>query len=86
MITITQPNRAATRAARRKALLTVHVVASVALLGVSAASLVSSTFAAAAEHPQDARAVYELMQAVVFRLAIPFFAIALATGVLLGLS
>jgi hypothetical protein len=86
MSTFTHPVRRSGLATRRKAILTVHVVASVGLLGVSAGSLVSALFAATAGDPQQAHAVYELMRAVVFRLAIPFAVVALVTGVLLGLS
>jgi hypothetical protein len=86
MSTLTHPVRRSGLAVRRKAILTVHVVSSVGLLGVSCVSLVSALFAATADDPQQARAVYDLMQAVVFRLAIPFAVLALVSGVLLGLG
>ena len=57
MSTLTHPVRRSGLATRRKALLTVHVVASVGLLGVSAGSLVSALFAATADDPQQAHAV-----------------------------
>jgi hypothetical protein len=66
--------------------LTVHVIASVALVGTSAGTLMSALHAATRAVTQQAHALYDLMQLLVYSLGIPCTLIALATGIVLGLT
>ena len=77
------PRRLRPRA--RKAVLTLHVSVSVALIGVTASVLILALTAAGAEGAGDAHALYSSVQTLAFALAIPFSLISLATGLVLGL-
>jgi hypothetical protein len=70
----------------RKAVLTVHVGVSVALIGVTASVLIVALTAAGAESAGDAHALYSSAQTLAFALAIPFSLMSLATGLALGLG
>jgi hypothetical protein len=72
--------------ARRKVVLTVHVVAAVSLLGASAVLLVTGLYAATRDDPQEAHAIYSLLRLLTFSLDVPLAFIALAGGVLLALT
>lgn len=72
--------------ARRKIILTVHVVAAVALLGASTVLLVTGVYAATRNDPQEAHAIYSLLRLLTFSLDVPLAFIALASGVLLALT
>src|SRR5918994_7459512 len=74
------------RASLRKSLLTIHVAASVALLGTTAGLLVAGVHAARLDDPRDAHAVYDLLTTLVFSLGIPLSVLALVSGVTLGLT
>ena len=78
------PGRLSPRA--RKAVLTVHVSVSVALIGVTASVLILALTAAGAERAGDAHALYSSTQTLAFALAIPFSLTSLATGLVLGLG
>ncbi|MCC6381077.1 MAG: hypothetical protein IT304_01135 [Dehalococcoidia bacterium] len=67
----------------RKAALTLHVVASVALIGTTASVVILAVRAASAESA-EARALYESAGVLAFALAIPFSMASLASGLLLG--
>ena len=67
----------------RKAVLTVHVAVSVALIGVTASVLI---LVLTAEGAGDAHALYSSAQTLAFALAIPFSLTSLATGIVLGLG
>lgn len=71
--------------ARRHALLTIHIGASVALLGTSAGLLVIGAHAASRD-PNEAHTIYALTHLLVFTLDIPFAVIALLSGVWLALA
>lgn len=79
----TRPRRLSSRA--RKLLLTTHVIASVGLIGSSAGTLGVALIAAGAEPATDAHVLYSADQTLIFALAIPLSAIALITGLALGL-
>ena len=79
------PGRLLSTAGRRLGL-TVHVVASVALLGVSAALLVLALSAAGSGAGSAAHATYDLMETLVFALSVPLALTALASGLVLGLG
>jgi hypothetical protein len=69
----------------RRALLTVHIVASVGLLGVIAADLAINVAAAAAtDDPAQAAAYYDLLATFSFLFGIPLSFTSLGTGVVLG--
>jgi hypothetical protein len=72
--------------ARRKVVLTVHVVAAVGLLGASIVLLVTGLHAATRDDPQHAHAIYSLLRLLTFSLDVPLAFIALATGVLLAVT
>jgi Predicted integral membrane protein (DUF2269) len=82
----------ATRAPRRlsarsrKALLTVHIVASVGLLGDVAGFLAVTLRAVAIDDPELARASYDVLALFSAAFGIPLSFIALATGLALGLG
>jgi ascorbate-specific PTS system EIIC-type component UlaA len=65
----------------RKTILATHVVTSVALVGTSAELLVAALRAGTRSDPQDAHALYGLMQLLIFTLGAPVSFIALGTGV-----
>ncbi len=70
----------------RKAILTLHVSVSVALIGVTGSVLIVSLRAAGADSSADAHALYVSAQTLAFALAIPFSLTSLATGLGLGLG
>lgn len=70
----------------RKLALTVHVAASVALLGTTAATLVLALRAALTEDGDLAHATYRLMETLSFALNIPLSFIALGSGVVVGVG
>ena len=70
----------------RRALLTVHIIAGVGLLGDVAAVLAVNVRAATTDDPQLAAASYELLGMFTVLFGIPLSLAALATGVLLGFS
>ena len=70
----------------RKTVLSIHVSASVALVGATASVLVLALRAGAADRADDAHALYTAIETLAFALAIPFSMISLATGITLGLG
>lgn len=70
----------------RKLALTVHVAASVALLGTTAATLVLALRAALTDDGELAHATYRLMETLSFALNIPLSLLALVSGVVVGLG
>jgi hypothetical protein len=70
----------------RRAVLTVHIVVSVGLLGDCAALLAASIRAATTEDPALAAAAYELMSLFSMVFGIPLSLASLATGLVLGLG
>jgi hypothetical protein len=72
--------------ALRRAILTTHIIASVGLLGDTAAVLVVNIRAAATDDPAVAAASYDLLATFSAVFGIPLSFIALITGVLLGMS
>jgi hypothetical protein len=73
-------------ASRRNTAVTVHVVAALALLGVSTVVLVAGIQAATRDDARDAHAVYSLLRLLTFSLDLPLAAITLLSGVLLALT
>ena len=73
-------------ASRRNIAVTVHVVAALALLGVSTVVLVAGLQAATRDDARDAHAVYSLLRLLTFSLDLPLAAITLLSGVLLALT
>lgn len=71
---------------RRKSAVTVHVVAALALLGVSTVVLVAGVHAATRGDARDAQAVYSLLRLLTFSLDLPLAAVTLLSGVLLALT
>jgi hypothetical protein len=74
------------RPGARRALLTLHIVSGVGLLGSVAAVLAINIRAAATSDPGLAAASYELLAMFTVLLGIPLSLTGLATGILLGLS
>jgi uncharacterized membrane protein len=74
------------RPAARRALLTVHIVAGVGLLGDVAAVLAVNIRAASTGDATLAAASYELLAMFTVLFGIPLSLLSLATGILLGLS
>lgn len=72
--------------ARRRAVLTVHLVAAVALLGASIVLLVAGLYAATRDDPREAHAIYSLLRLMAFSLDVPLAFIALAGGAVLALT
>lgn len=70
----------------RKRALTVHVAASVALLGSVATTLVLALTAATTDDDALARAGYELMRTLTLALNIPLALTALVSGIVVGLG
>ena len=73
-------------AGRRNLAVTVHVVAALALLGVSTVVLVAGLQAATRDDARDAHAVYSLLRLLTFSLDLPLAAITVLSGVLLALT
>jgi hypothetical protein len=69
----------------RNALLTVHIAASVAVLGDSAGFL-AIAIRARTQSPVDAHASYEILETLSLALGIPLSFLALGTGIVLGLG
>ena len=72
--------------AGRKLALTIHVGASVALLGTTASTLILGLRAAVTDDPELARATYRLMEMLSFALNIPLSIAALVSGIVIGLG
>jgi len=70
----------------RKAILTLHVSVSVALIGVTGSVLIVALQAGSADRAADAHALYASARTLAFALAIPFSLTSLATGLALGLG
>jgi hypothetical protein len=68
----------------RRALLTVHIIASVGLLGVIAADLAINVRAATTADPNVAAASYDLLATFSFLFGIPLSFTSLGTGIVLG--
>lgn len=72
--------------ARRKVVLTIHIVAALALLGASSVLVVGSAHAAIRDDASDAHAVYALLRLLTFSVDIPLAVIALLGGLTLALT
>jgi uncharacterized membrane protein len=72
--------------AMRKALLTIHIVVAVGLLGDSAGFLAIAIRAAVTDDPELAASSYELLRMFSYVFGIPLSFATLATGVSLGLT
>jgi Antibiotic biosynthesis monooxygenase len=86
MTSATLDRRQRLAGARRKLVLTVHVVAALALLGASIVLLVAGLHAATRDDAQEGHAIYSLLRLLTFSLDVPLALIALASGVLLALT
>jgi uncharacterized membrane protein len=71
---------------RRKAVLTLHIVAALGLLGASTVMVVAALHAATRDDPQDAHAVYDLLRLLTFALDIPHAIVTLLSGLTLALT
>jgi uncharacterized membrane protein len=80
----TRPRRLSRDA--RKLVLSIHVTASVALLGTTAATLVLALRAATTDDVALADTTYRLMQTLSLALNIPLSVIALVSGIVIGLG
>jgi Predicted integral membrane protein (DUF2269) len=80
------PRASRRRTSVRRAVLTAHIIASVGLLGDSAALLAMSVRAAATGDPELAASSYELMSMFSMLFGIPFSLVSLGTGLALGLG
>src|SRR5262245_61444003 len=69
-----------------KALLTLHIIVSVGLLGDSAGYLAVAIHGSRATDPVTAKASYEILRMFAFVFGIPLSFAALITGILLGLA
>jgi hypothetical protein len=69
----------------RKSLLTLHIGASVALIG-SGAGITALSLIATGERAADAQVIYEAARTLVFTLGIPLSFISLLSGIALGLG
>jgi hypothetical protein len=74
------------RPTARRAVLTVHIIAGVGLLGDVAAVLAVNVRAATTDDPAFAAASYELLAMFTVLFGIPLSFLSLGTGILLGLS
>jgi hypothetical protein len=74
------------RPTARRALLTIHIIAGVGLLGDVAAVLAVNVRAATSTDPALAAASYELLAMFTVLFGIPLSFVALVTGILLGLG
>jgi uncharacterized membrane protein len=72
--------------ALRRAVLTVHIVASVGLLGTTAALVALNVRAATTSDPQLAASAYDLLTMFSFVFGIPLSFASLISGIVLGLS
>ena len=70
----------------RQAVVVLHVIASVALLGQVWVNMVLALFAMATVDAGAARVAYSFLQVFVFTSAIPFTMLSLLTGVVLGVG
>ena len=70
----------------RRTVLTVHIAASVGLLGDIAAVLAMNVRAATTDDPELAHATYQLLEMFTFLFGIPLSFIALGSGIALGLG
>lgn len=70
----------------RKAVVVLHVIASVALLGQLWVNMVLALFAMTTSDAGAARVAYRFLQLFVFSSAIPFTMLSLFTGVVLGVG
>jgi uncharacterized membrane protein len=68
----------------RRVVTSIHVIASVGLLGSTAAMLLTAVSAARSSDPAFAHAAYTLMQAEAFAFGIPLSIVSLASGIALG--
>jgi hypothetical protein len=68
----------------RRAVTSIHVIASVGLLGSTAAMLLTAVWAARSSDPAFAHAAYTLMQAQAFAFGIPLSVVSLVSGIALG--
>ena len=85
-MTAGRPARGGGRAPRaRKALLTLHIGASVALIG-SGAGITALSLIAIGERAADAHVIYSAARTLVFTLGIPLSFISLLSGIALGLG
>ena len=80
------PVRLKLRPAARRALLTLHIIAGVGLLGDTAAVLAVNVRAATTDDPALAAASYELLGMFSLLFGIPLSLLSLGSGVLLGWS
>jgi uncharacterized membrane protein len=85
-IAISPPRRVALRPNVRRALLTVHIIAGVGLLGDVAAVLAINVRAATTADPALAAASYELLSMFTVLFGIPLSMLALLSGITLGLG
>jgi hypothetical protein len=83
--TVRKPNLGLSPTLRRS-VLTVHITASVGLLGTTAALVAINIRAATTSDPQLAASAYELLTMFAGLFGIPLSLTSLATGLLLGLS
>jgi len=70
----------------RRAVLTVHIVTSVGLLGDCATLLAASLYAAGADDPAAATSTYELMSVFSFVFGIPLSFASLISGLVIGFA
>jgi hypothetical protein len=68
----------------RRVVTSIHVIASVGLLGSTAAMLLTAVSAARSSDPAFAHAAYTLMQAEAFAFGIPLSIVSVASGIALG--
>jgi uncharacterized membrane protein len=73
-------------ARRRNIAVTIHIVAALALLGVSTVVLAAGIHAATGDDARDAHAVYELLRLLTFSLDLPLAVLTLVSGVRLALT
>lgn len=74
------------RGPRRKAVLTVHLIAALGLLGASTVLLVGGLHAATRDHPDEAHAVYTLLRLLTFAVDVPLAIITLLAGLVLAFT
>jgi hypothetical protein len=73
--------------ARRRSIgVTIHVVAALALLGVSSVLMVAGLRAATRDDAREAHSIYELLRLLTFSLDLPLAFITLLSGALLALT
>jgi hypothetical protein len=74
------------KGSRRKAVMTIHIVAALGLFGASFVLLVGALHAATRDDAGDAHATYSLLRLLTFSVDIPFAVIALLGGLTLALT